>query len=164
MKTEIVRVEDLIPDPANARTHSGKNLDAIKGSLAKFGQQKNIVIGPSNVVIAGNGTLMAAKELGWETLSVYRSELGGVDARAFAVADNRTTDLSDWDFDILGDMLTALKDEKFDLEALGFDTKELEMLMNTELPQSAYGKDLDESIADEVEWIECPECKHKWPK
>lgn len=59
------KVADLALDPANARKHSDKNLAAIKASLTRFGQQKPIVIDSSGVVRAGNGTLAAAKALGW---------------------------------------------------------------------------------------------------
>lgn len=62
MKTELISIVDLQLDPHNSRKHPDKNLAAIKGSLSKFGQQKPIVIDKNNVVIAGNGTLQAAKE------------------------------------------------------------------------------------------------------
>lgn len=59
------KVAELASDPANVRKHNEKNLDAIKASLTRFGQQKPIVIDKSGVVRAGNGTLAAAKALGW---------------------------------------------------------------------------------------------------
>lgn len=72
MQIEEVAIASLAFDPSNARKHSVKNLDAIKGSLAKFGQQKPIVIS-NGVVVAGNGTLEAARSLGWESIRAVTS-------------------------------------------------------------------------------------------
>ena len=95
MKIERVPLSELVMDPSNVRKHSGRNIEAIKGSLAKFGQQKPIVVGSNGVVVAGNGTLAAARELGWADIAVQRTELQGADATAYAIADNRTADLAD---------------------------------------------------------------------
>ena len=74
MKVESVAIDTLTLDPANARKHDEKNLSAIKGSLARFGQQKPIVVDHNGVVIAGNGTLEAAMALGWGSINVVRTE------------------------------------------------------------------------------------------
>ena len=66
MNIEETKIEDLHFDPANVRKHDEKNLEAIKSSLLRFGQQKPIVVDGKGIVIAGNGTLTAAKALGWE--------------------------------------------------------------------------------------------------
>lgn len=97
MKLEIVALDQLSIDPLNARTHNKRNLDAIKASLKANGQQKPIVVKPSGSIVAGNGTYTAAKELGWPTLVVKRFEGTDEEARAFAIADNRTAELAAWD-------------------------------------------------------------------
>ena len=123
MKIESVKIEDLSFDPANARKHSKKNLDAIKGSLRKFGQQKPIVVDGNNVVVAGNGTLEAARALGWTEINIVRTKLTGPDAIAFALADNRTAELAEWDLEPLNKTLQSLKDIDFDLGSIGFDAE-----------------------------------------
>lgn len=120
VKTELIAVNCLILDPSNARKHPEKNLEAIKGSLKKFGQQKPIVVGADNVVIAGNGTLEAARALGWKEISVVRSALKGSDATAFALADNKTQDLSVWDDDALNALLKSLKAQDYAVDEFGF--------------------------------------------
>lgn len=125
MRVENVKISDLVPDPANVRKHAQKNLDAIKGSLAKFGQQKPIVVGANNVVIAGNGTLEAARALGWDAINVVRTELTGTEATAFAIADNRTGELAEWDAGALSETLKALLADDFDIGAIGFDDEDL---------------------------------------
>ena len=56
-------IAEVTLDPANARAHSERNLQAIADSLDRFGQQKPIVITPDGTVVAGNGTLEAARSL-----------------------------------------------------------------------------------------------------
>ena len=60
----LVPIDSLTPDPANVRRHPDNNLEAIKASLKRFGQQKPIVVDSADVIRAGNGTWAAAKALG----------------------------------------------------------------------------------------------------
>jgi len=149
VKTESVAISTISFDPANARKHATKNLDAIKGSLARFGQQKPIVVGKNNVVIAGNGTLEAARALGWALIDVVRTELEGTDAAAFAIADNRTGELAEWDAAVLGETLKSLQDMDFDLGSIGFDEKDLLALLPTEEP--AEGLTDPDDVPEDVE-------------
>lgn len=132
MQIERVSVDSLVFDPVNARKHSKRNLDAIKGSLAKFGQQKPLVVDKNNVVIAGNGTLEAAKELGWAEVDIHRTVLTGAEAMAFALADNKTAELAEWDEDILKDHLAALYKDGWDIEDIGFSMDDLDIDGGTE--------------------------------
>jgi len=151
MQIQSIEISKLIPDPSNARKHSAKNLDAIKGSLAKFGQQKPIVVGKDNVVIAGNGTLEAAKALGWDKINTVRTELTGPEAIAFAIADNRSGELAEWDLENLGASLKALGDMDFDLSAIGFDEKDLAKLV----PEQIKAGLIDDDEVPEVTETRC---------
>jgi DNA modification methylase len=148
LKIETVDVASLIADPSNVRKHSQKNLDAIKGSLTKFGAQKPIVVDAKGVVIAGNGTLEAAKSLGWKTIPIVRTNLTGVDATAFAIADNRTGELAEWDAGGLSDVLKTLRELDFDLESIGFDTKDLDIMAATEVPEGLTDEDAVPEVTD----------------
>ena len=134
---ERVAIDSLVEDSKNARTHSTKNLSAIKASLTKFGQQKPIVIDASNVVVAGNGTMVAARSLGWDELDVVRTELSDDEAKAFAIADNRTAELADWDDEVLAETLLGL-DEELRI-ATGFAAREIDKLdeavKDSEIPE-----------------------------
>lgn len=121
MKIEKIAISILVNDPNNARKHDKKNIMSIKGSLVKFGLQKPLVVDHNNIVIAGNGTLQAALELGWTEIDIVRSSLEGFNATAYALADNRTSELAEWDNDVLNATLEALKNIDFDLPAIGFD-------------------------------------------
>jgi len=150
MQTETIAIDRLIPDPANARKHSTKNIEAIKSSLARFGQQKPIVIDADGVVRAGNGTLEAAKQLEWTELEVVRSELVGPEMTAFAIADNRTSELAEWDYDVLGQVLGALEQATEGIAGeLGFAERELEALL-TQVDPLVDQPDVAELDPDEV--------------
>lgn len=142
MDIKKVKISSLIEDPSNAMSHSPKNIDAIKGSLSKFRQQKPIVIGKDNIVIAGNGTLQAAKAIGLEEIYVVQSDLKGSDATAYAIADNRTGELAEWDSNALASTLSALKQDGFDLESIGFEDIDLEQWLKP--PAIIPGCDEDE--------------------
>ena len=124
MTIESLPIASLHLDPANARRHPERNVDAIMSSLVRFGQQKPIVIDAKNLVRAGNGTLAAAKALGWTHVDCVRTELLGVEATAFAIADNRTAELAEWDPDVLA---AALADPG--IGDLAFDDEEIEALL-----------------------------------
>jgi hypothetical protein len=137
MAVEVIAVADLHIDPANVRRHPERNMAAIKASLARFNQVKPIVIDANNVVRAGNGTLEAARELGWATIKCVRSDLCGADMVAYSVADNRSAELAEWNEDALGATLRALQDEDFDLNAVGFTDAEVDALFGASGDASA---------------------------
>lgn len=126
MKLETMKLTKLVSDPNNARKHDDKNLEAIKGSLTQFGQRKPIVIGAGNVVIAGNGTLAAAKSLGWSEIEVVRvpEDWTPDQAKAFALADNRTAELAEWDEQVLAAQVLELSEAGFAVAEFGFEAIE----------------------------------------
>jgi site-specific DNA-methyltransferase (adenine-specific) len=123
LKTELIEISRLNLDPNNARKHSKTNLDAIVGSLKLFGQRKPIVITGANIVVAGNGTVEAAKQLGWNQISIVRTPIDWTpeQVKAYALADNRTAELAEWDAKILADQLIELDAEGWDVAEFGFE-------------------------------------------
>lgn len=130
--SEEVAIESIAKDPANVRNHSPRNIEAIKASLARFGQQKPIVIDADGKVLAGNGTLQAAIDLGWKTIHVTRSSLQGTEATAFAIADNRTAELAEWDYPALTQVFEDLQGIGFDLKEIGWEPHETEPLLKAD--------------------------------
>jgi ParB-like chromosome segregation protein Spo0J len=129
VKIESLPLSSVALDPANVRLHDDRNLEAIRGSLARFGQQKPIVVDLSGVIRAGNGTYLAAKALGWERIDVVRTDLTGIEATAFAIADNRTSDLSTFDNAALVKLLEELKLEDA-LDGIGYEQSDLDELVS----------------------------------
>lgn len=129
MKIEDVSLANLTNDPSNVRKHDEANLSAIKASLAKFGQQKPVVINSAGVVVAGNGTVMAARALSWKTIKAIKTDLTPSMAIAYAIADNRSAELATWDDEALRQQMAALQIEDEDLAAAtGFDYNALQKI------------------------------------
>ena len=158
-----VKVSDLTLDPNNARKHGERDLAAIVASLEKFEQQTPIVITSDNVVIKGNGTVMAAMKLGWTHVEAIRTNLTGQQVTAYALADNQTGLLSTWDNEKLLELLQGL-DEQSLIDACGFDEMAMAALMQEvnpsfdPVPVDEQGK-LDE-LAPKI--VQCPHCSQEF--
>lgn len=149
MQVEQIPLTELRLDERNARKHNVRNLTAIMASLERFGQQKPIIVDDNNVVRAGNGTLEAARKLGWKELNCVRSQLEGQELAAYAIADNRTSELAEWDVQILVEQLEEFNHLDSDLvAAAGYNDGDL-----TQLLSDVYGEEND----PEREWKNMPE-------
>lgn len=124
LKIEQVPIEKLTFDSSNARKHSDANLSAIAESLRQFGQRKPIVVTADGVIVAGNGTVEAARFLGLTDVDVVRvpADWSPNQVKAFALADNRTAELAEWNPEVLSAQLLEIDEAGFDIEALGFDS------------------------------------------
>jgi DNA modification methylase len=144
MKLETIAIAELTPDPQNARQHDQTNLKAIEGSLREFGQRKPIVISQTNVIVAGNGTVEAAKRLGLTDIQAVRvpSDWDANRIKAFALADNRTAELADWSPQVLAEQLLEIEQAGFDIEAFGFEKVE---------PAEDRLEEEDDAIPDQVQ-------------
>jgi len=143
MKIETLQIKELTPDPANARQHDEKNLKAIQGSLNQFGQRKPIVITEAGVIVAGNGTVEAAKRLGWLKIDAVRvpGDWTPEQTKAFALADNRTAELAAWNTETLTAQLQELEEKGWEIADFGFEALEFpgedKPIIEDEVPESA---------------------------
>jgi hypothetical protein len=109
------------------------NVDAVVASYSEFGQLKPIVVRANDdgsyTVIAGNHQVRAAKKLNWSKIAAVVYESTPEQAVAFALADNRTTELGYTDPQLLNDMISQVSTEYSDLfTELGWDEFELAAL------------------------------------
>lgn len=120
----LVDVDTLVPDPKNARRHDDRNREAVAESLDRHGQLKPIVVQKQGMIVrAGNCTLEAAKALGWDQIAAVIVSMKDEEAQAFAIADNRTAELAEWDPDVLGAIMQEFHEE--DIAALSFTPDDL---------------------------------------
>src|SRR6202050_1442889 len=124
LKIETIAIADLVLDAKNLRKHESSSIAAIRASLSQFGQQRPIVIDAKNVVRAGNGTLLAARELKWKTIDCVRTKLSDKKLKAFAFVDNRSAELSSW----IDDIGTAIDDIKIELPEFDFTEWDIEKI------------------------------------
>ncbi len=122
-----VPIDSVKLDDHNARERTPRNLAVLTKSLDRFGQRKPLVLGADGVVYAGNGTLQAARALGWSEVWVSPSKLSGAEARAYAIADNRAGDLSQFDEIELSLQVGQLTGDLLDV--IGFDMAEIRELL-----------------------------------
>ena len=130
-------IPDLLPlvrpiaglkiDPRNARKHPSSNLDSVKQSLLTSGQVKPIVVVADGTIIAGNGLVLAAQALGWMKIAAVTYP-DAKTARRYALADNRTAELAEWDDDMLADEMKLLLDDGVDLTDDGWAADEIAKL------------------------------------
>lgn len=104
-----IPLADCLPDPQNARIHDDDSIAAVMASLRQFQQQKPIVVQASSRIIrAGNGTWEAARRLGWTHIAANVAELTDEQARGFALFDNRSAELSDWNAEEVEKLLAEI--------------------------------------------------------
>ena len=121
MQIEEIAVKDLKPYENNARKHQDDDVSAIMASIKEFGFKDPIgVWGEDNVVVEGHGRLIAAKKLKMKTVPCVRlDDLTDEQRRAYALAHNKTAELSIWDDDLLDMELGDITD--IDMSLFGFD-------------------------------------------
>ena len=130
-------IDALTKDPKNAKLHTDLDINAIAASLGAFGQQTPIVINAERVIIKGNGTYEAARKLGWSHVYTVSTELDEIEQRAYAIADNQTASLSEWDYAKLQDQVESLSSDM--LNDLAFDPNLLAALQSGEvIPETQY--------------------------
>ena len=126
-----VSIEELRPHPRNVNIHNRKNIGVIKHSLQTFGQIPPVIANREGYVLKGNGTLEAAKELGFEKLYCMFVDMDENSEEAFAIIDNRSSDLSQLDKTALLDTLERLEHmENLSPEDFGFSGAEVQKLFN----------------------------------
>jgi ParB-like chromosome segregation protein Spo0J len=158
----VMPIGKLRADPRNPRRHDDRSIAAIAESLRLFGQQKPVVVRGDGMIVAGNGTWRAAKTLGWTRLAAVRFDRKSKAAvRGYAIADNRTAELSRWNDLELRDSLDRLSKHGVDLGSLGFSREEYAALLERIAVQDPVGvtfPEFDESIAGDVRIEKCPKC------
>ena len=159
-------VKDLKFDSQNARKRTDRSATLIAESLKRFGAARSIVIDEDNRILAGNGTVEGAKAAGIskvriieadgdEIIAVQRIGLTEEQKIGLAIADNRTSDLSEWDVDIIQNL-----SEVYDLEPW-FEAEEINNISDEpieSLPKKEEGsKELSSEDFSEFEH-KCPRC------
>ena len=122
-------IDDIRPYENNPRQNDDA-VDAVAKSLQEFGWRQPIVVDEDGVIIVGHTRWKAAKKLGLNELPVHvATDLPPEKVRAYRIADNQTSTLSEWDYDLLPIELTALQHADYDLDLLGFGEDALKSIL-----------------------------------
>lgn len=144
-----VPIDGLKPYGANPRRG---NVPLIVDSLTHHGQYRPIVVRAKTFeVLAGNHTLAAARELGWDTIAATFVECSDDEAARIVLMDNRAGDVGSYDDEVLAELLSSLPDTS----GTGYDDDDLAVLLALNDPGgSDAGADLGAALdaADESQW------------
>ena len=120
MQIEKIKVDEIIPYADNAKLHPERQIEQIRASILEFGFNDPIAIDENNVVIEGNGRLMAIKDLGFKEVDCIRIEgLTEDQKRAYILVHNQLTMNTGFDIEILNKELERIKGidmQQFDFE------------------------------------------------
>lgn len=148
MKITNVNINDLKPYSNNPREND-KAVRYVANSIREFGFKVPIVVDKNNVIVAGHTRLKAAEQLGLKDVPcVVADDLTDEQIKAFRLADNKTAEIAEWNFELLEDELADIAD--FNMADFGFDTDALELDLELEDFENAPGNNTIEH--------KCPKC------
>lgn len=124
VQVQEIELDKLHPWEDNPRINDHA-VTAVAQSISSFGFNVPILCDQHFTIVAGHTRWKAAKQLGFDTVPVIVHEMSDTQRRAFAVADNKTAEIADWDFPKLRDILEELRSEDVDIDSLGFSNEEL---------------------------------------
>jgi hypothetical protein len=133
MKIELRKLSEIKPYPNNPRLNDDA-VEAVAASIREFSFRQPIVVDAEGVIVVGHTRYKAALKLGLEMVPVHvATDLTPEQARAYRIADNKSAELSDWNYDLLPIELVELQGMNYDLGLLGFDQDELAKLLDPTL-------------------------------
>lgn len=167
MDVKEVDIGKLVPYVNNPRRND-EAVDAVASSIKEFGWQQPIVVDKDNVIVIGHTRYKAAQKLGYTKVPViYADSLSPAQVKALRIADNKVSQISNWDYGKLEIELEELKEEDFDVSLTGFDDEEVNNILANSYDESGEeaGIDgMDDLFADapqkekEAKKIQCPNC------
>jgi len=149
MQIKEIEVAKLIPYANNSRTHDDAQVAQLAASIKEFGFRNPILVDGVGI-IAGHGRLLAARKLGLDKVpTIDCSDMTETQKKAYIIADNKLALNSGWDTNLLSLELEQLDADGFNLELLGFDSKELDELLAPEVVEGLTDEDAVPDVPDE---------------
>ncbi|MCY9806555.1 ParB N-terminal domain-containing protein [Lentilactobacillus senioris] len=147
MKIENWSIDDVKPYERNPRSNDDA-VESTANSIKQFGWQQPIVVDKAGVIIVGHTRLKAAKQLKLEEVPVVVADtLSEEQVKAYRLADNKTGELANWDFDKLGSELSDIMD--IDMTEFGFSDFEYD---DEDEDLDDYEEPSDGSTKTQLKW------------
>lgn len=148
MKIEIADINSIKPYENNPRKLSDKAIETVAMSLKEYGFRQPIVVDKNRIIVVGHTRFRASKKLGFKEVPITIADnLTTEQINAYRIADNRTSEESEWDSELLKIELKELDLKDFNLELTGFNEDQLNILLFDE----------KQGLTDEDEVPEVPE-------
>jgi ParB-like chromosome segregation protein Spo0J len=152
---------ELVANPHNPRTHPKAQREVLVGSLSELGWIAPVIVNETTGhVVDGHARIAEALARGEPTVPVAYVRLSPEEERLALAIFDPITGLAELDAARLGALLREVQSGEAAVQQLLQDLAEQAGL---QAPEVAF-PELDESAADEVEYLECPACGHRWPK
>lgn len=157
MKVKNIPIEELNEYENNPRKIPLEAVEAVSKSIEEFGFKVPVVVDKDNVIVSGHTRIRAAKALGLkEVPCIVADDLTSEQIKAFRLADNKTSELSGWDFEKLDIELEELSDFDINMSEFGFEVSGIE-------DKIYESQEIDmEEFSDEKFEHECPKCGFKF--
>lgn len=154
MELEKINIEKIKMYENNAKEHPDWQVEEIVKSISAFGYKDPIALDENDIIIEGHGRYLALKQLNFKEIEILRiTDLTEEQKAAYAIAHNKLTMNTDFDFETLKYELNKLELADFDLKILGFEETELEKILeesNEEIPIPEYDYDEEEETGKRI--------------
>jgi len=162
MEIKTIPISKLKFADYNPRQHPDKAIERLVKSIEKYGWTNPVLVQKgSHIIIAGHARVRAAQKLGIKKVPVIYLDFDDVTTKAYAIADNRLAELTEWDYPLLKNLVVDIDDGAFDLELTGFDELELKEVFDYE------GLNVDnkggKTGSSKNKTLVCPECGYEFP-
>ena len=126
MKIEIADINSITPYENNPRKLSDKAIETVAMSLKEYGFRQPIVVDKDRIIVVGHTRFRASKKLNFKEVPITIADnLTPEQINAYRIADNRTSEESEWDNELLKMELKELDLKDFNLELTGFNEDQL---------------------------------------
>ena len=143
------KVDELIPYARNNKIHSESQIKKVAASIQEFGFKQPVVIDDKNSIIVGHARCEGAKLAGLDEVPcIVADDLSKAQIKAYRIADNKLSDLAEWDNEMIGLELQELGELDFDISLTGFDIDEVEALSN--VIEGSLEDEAEEEIPEDV--------------
>lgn len=158
MQIEIIPLSEINPYDQNPRDNAA-SVDIVSKSISEFGWQQPIVIDDQNIILAGHTRHLAALKLGLEEVPVHKAMgLSEAQKRAFRIVDNKSSEIADWNKELLKAEFSALQEFDFDLTMTGFDLEEISKLIGDDMLR--FEDDLEDIEDMDIDTLHAAEQSH----
>lgn len=162
-----IKIAELKHPKYNPREINREDLDALKRSIERFGLRGLITIntrkGREGTIVGGNMTVMALKELSWETIPEKNADLVDLEQKeekALSIALNKIAQRRDWNDEKLAEIMWELNHSDFDTSLTGFNEVEISNLLDSQILNEPDEEEEEKSAEEQYEEIKKPESKY----
>ena len=159
------KLGEMKPHPRNSRTHSDQQIDQIAAAMEQWDWTTPMLIDDKGTILAGHGRQLAGiKKWGAGREVPVSIAHGWTDAkkRAYIIADNRLTEIGQWNTDLLKAELTELRGSTFDLKPMGFTKLDADAIISPPAPAAGKGSRTPGTVIQTTIIFDTPEQQQTW--